>query len=103
MLDNIVYFLLTLFLLLKLITCLSGCGDITEPPRIDGYQQVFIDAGTIDPDSHQIICGNRICESPTETMTNCPKDCLPTKWKYDDPFGPYDPGYIDPIDPPGRK
>lgn len=103
-LDSILVVLLIIFVLLKILTCLSGCGDLTEPPQIDGGQSnTYIDAGILLPDSHQVICGDKLCEYPWETMTDCPKDCLPKGWKFDDPLSPYDPGYIDPIDPPWRK
>jgi hypothetical protein len=99
--DRVAIFLLVCFFAIKLVTCLTGCGDMESPPTQDGYHQVFIDAGpSLLPDSHQIICGDRLCESPWETMTNCPKDCLPKPNKADNPF---DPGFIDPIDPPWRK
>ena len=102
-LDTILIFLLAILLFLKIVTCLAGCGDEYLPPDTDAKPpKVFVDIGLIEPDSHQIICGDRICEYP-ETMTNCSKDCLPGKWKSDSPFDPYDPGYIDPVDPPGQK
>ena len=99
-LDRIAIILLALFFIIKISTCLTGCGSIENPPKEDGYQHIFIDAGLLSPDSHQTICGDRICESPWETMTNCPKDCLPEKWKSDNPL---DPGYVDPINPPWNK